>query len=254
VFVEVVNRLRAAGCVFAEEEAELLLAEAGTPQQLESMVARREGGAPLEQILGWAEFCGLRIAVEPGVFVPRQRTGFLVQQAARLLEPGDVVVDLCCGSGAVGAALLELVPGLDLYACDVDPVAVHCAGRNLGDRGRVLAGDLFAALPRDLLGRVKVLAVNAPYVPSDAIRLMPPEARDHEPRVALDGGPDGVDVQRLVAAEAPAWLRTGGALLIETGAHQAPATAAAIALAGLAATVLTSDELDATLVVGRRPT
>jgi release factor glutamine methyltransferase len=253
VFVQIVNRLRAAGCVFAEEEAELLLAEADTPQRLEAMVARREGGVPLEQILGWAEFCGLRIMVEPGVFVPRRRTGFLVQQAARLLAPGDLVVDLCCGSGAVGVALVERVPGLDLYACDVDPAAVRCATGNVGDRGQVRLGDLYAALPDTLRGHVQVLAVNAPYVPSDAIRLMPPEARDYEPRVALDGGPDGVDVQRRVAAEAPEWLRPGGALLIETGADQASATTAASTRAGLTTTVLTSEELDATLVIGRRP-
>ena len=110
-----------------------------------------------------------------------------------------------------------------MHAADVDPAAVACARRNLPP---VYQGDLYAALPERLRGRVDLLVVNAPYVPTAAIATMPPEARDHEPRVALDGGADGLDVQRRVAADAPAWLRPGGALLIETGADQAPRTAA----------------------------
>ncbi|GIH06467.1 hypothetical protein Rhe02_45340 [Rhizocola hellebori] len=98
-------RLRAAGCVFAEEEADLLLAEARPAEELAAMVRQRESGLPLEQILGWAEFCGLRIAVEPGVFVPRKRTEFLVHQAIALAPAGAVVVDLCCGTGALAAAV-----------------------------------------------------------------------------------------------------------------------------------------------------
>jgi release factor glutamine methyltransferase len=99
---------------------------------------------------------------------------------------------------------------------------------------------------------VDVLVVNAPYVPSDAVQLMPPEARLHEPRVALDGGADGLDVHRRVAALAPRWLAPGGHLLIETSERQAPHTAAAVAAAGLAPRVVHSAELDATVVAGRR--
>lgn len=242
----VVARLRAAGCVFAEDEA-VLLAAAASAAQLDGLVARRVAGEPLEQVLGWAEFCGLRLAVEPGVFVPRQRTRLLVREAVALASPGSVVLDLCCGVGAVGAAVAAAVPSVELHAADLDPVAVRCARRNVS--GAVYAGDLYDPLPASLRGRVDVLVANAPYVPTDAIALMPPEARDHEARAALDGGADGLDVQRRVAAGAPDWLAPGGALLIETGRQQAPATQAACTAAGLTTRVVEDDDLAATVVV-----
>ena len=264
---DVVRRLRAAGCVFAEDEARLLIAEARAPAQLAEMVDLRVGGRPLELVLGWAEFAGLRIVVQPGVFVPRRRTELLVQESAALLRATArdrarpvVVVDLCCGSGAVGVALAtELARDRDparveLHAADVDPAAVRCARRNAASvGGHVYEGDLDEPLPGTLRGAVDVLVANAPYVPTDAIRLMPPEARDHEPRVALDGGTDGLDVQRRVIAAAPRWLAPDGHLLIETSRLQAPLTAAAITAVGLVARVVTSDDLDATVVVGARP-
>jgi release factor glutamine methyltransferase len=247
----VVLRLRAAGCVFAEDEAGLLVEAAATPAELAVLVARRVAGEPLEHLLGWAEFCGLRVVVGPGVFVPRRRTGFLVRQAAALAAPGAVVVDLCCGSGAVGAALAAAVEGIELHAADVDPVAVAFAQRNLGT-AEVHEGDLFDALPGALRGRVNVLVANVPYVPSGSIALMPPEARDHEPRIALDGGPDGLDVVRRVSGGAPVWLAPGGALLFESSAGQAPRAVEIVAAAGLAPRVVTDDELGATVVVGTR--
>ncbi|MET1036642.1 MAG: putative protein N(5)-glutamine methyltransferase, partial [Aeromicrobium sp.] len=190
------------------------------------------------------------VLVEPGVFVPRTRTGILVDEGARLIGPGSVVVDLCCGTGAVGLALHARQPEIELFASDIEATAVHCARRNVEPiGGRVLAGDLFDALPADLRGRVDLLVVNAPYVPSDAIATMPPEARDHEPRVALDGGADGVDVHRRVAAAAGAWLAPGGHLLIETSRHQAPLTVAALEAAGLSTRTVTSEQLDGTAVV-----
>src|SRR5688572_21960081 len=100
----VIAALRAGGCVFAEEEARLLLSAAVSDGELSALVDRRVAGEPLEHLLGWAEFCGLRIEVDPGVFVPRRRTEFLVRQAAARARPGATVVDLCCGSGAVGVA------------------------------------------------------------------------------------------------------------------------------------------------------
>jgi release factor glutamine methyltransferase len=242
-----VARLRTAGCVFAEDEAALLLAADG---DLEALVERRVAGEPLEQVLGWAEFCGLHVVVEPGVFVPRQRTRLLVREGVALAGPGSVVLDLCCGTGAVGAAIAAAVPGVELHAADVDPAAVRCARRNVP--GPVYAGDLYDALPGALRGRVDLLVANAPYVPTGAIALMPPEARDHEARAALDGGADGLDVQRRVAAGAPSWLAPGGWLLIETSGAQAPATTAAMAGAGLVARVVEDEELAGTVVVGRR--
>ncbi|HEX5541568.1 MAG TPA: putative protein N(5)-glutamine methyltransferase [Micromonospora sp.] len=251
---DIVARLREAGCVFAEDEAQLLIAEAGTPADLAAMVDRRVAGLPLEHVLGWAEFCGLRIAVEPGVFIPRRRTEFLVRQAAALARPGAVVVDLCCGSGAVGVALAAALGRVELHAVDIDPVAVRCARRNVAAAGgRVYEGDLYQPLPATLRGRVDILVANVPYVPTDAVGLLPPEARDHEPRVALDGGADGLDVLRRVAASALLWLAPGGHLLIETGEHQAPQAVETFARSGLAARVASSDELDTTVVIGTSP-
>ena len=249
---DVTAALRAAGCVFAEDEARLLIDSARSPADLATRVARRVAGEPLEHVLGWAEFCGLRIAVGAGVFVPRRRTELLVRLATPLLRPGDVVVELCCGAAAVATALVAAMPGIVPHAVDIEPAAVTCARRNLGD-ARVYEGDLDAPLPPSLQGRVAVVVANAPYVPTNAIALMPPEARDHEPRVALDGGADGLDVQRRVAAAAPRWLAPGGSLLIETSERQAPSTAAAIAAAGLVPRVERSEELDGTVVVGSRP-
>jgi release factor glutamine methyltransferase len=247
-----VARLRAAGCVFAEDEAALLTAAAGTTAELERLLGRRIAGEPLEHVLGWAGFHGLRVAVEPGVFVPRRRTEFLVDQAVALARPGAVVLDLCCGSGAVGAALAAAVPDLEVHAVDLDPGAVRCARRNLPD-GHVHRGDLFDPLPAALRGWVDVLVVIAPYVPSGAIRLMPPEAREHEPLVALDGGADGLDVLRRVVAQAPGWLAPGGHLLTETGAAQVPAVLAALASAGLAGRTVIDSGGDPVIIGSRRP-
>ncbi|MCG8918583.1 putative protein N(5)-glutamine methyltransferase [Actinokineospora sp. PR83] len=245
----VVTRLRAAGCVFAEDEATLLLAAAPTPADLDALVTRRVDGEPLEHLLGWVAFDGLRVPVDPGVFVPRRRTEFLVELAAPLLTPGSLVVDLCCGCGAVGIALQARVPGVEVHAADLDPAAVACAARTLPD---VHEGDLYDALPPALRGRITVLAVNAPYVPTDSITLMPPEARDHEPHLALDGGPDGVALHRRVAAHARDWLAPDGHLLVETSQAQSTLTAEAFHAAGLTATIHHDENRYATVISGTR--
>ena len=259
----IAERLRSAGCVFAEEEALLLLTAESGPDGIAWAVERRVAGYPLEHILGWAEFCGLRIELDAGVFVTRRRTGLVVNEALALLsadptteirdgaEPA-VVVDLCCGSGAVGAAIASRIAGLELHAADIDPAAVACARRNIGRMGgEVHRGDLFEALPRTIKGRIRVLAVNAPYVPTGAIGSMPHEARDHEPLWSLDGGPDGLDFHRRVAAGANEWLRPDGNLIIETSERQAPGTASIMSGAGLAVRTVRSEDLDGTVVVGR---
>jgi release factor glutamine methyltransferase len=249
----VVLRLRAAGCVFAEDEARLLLQEVRTAAELDALVERRVAGEPLEHVLGWAEFSGLRIAVAAGVFVPRRRTEFLVEEAIALAGPRAVVVDLCCGSGALGVAVATAVDGAELHAADVDPAAVSCARENVARvGGQACEGDLYEALPPALRGRVDVLLANVPYVPSDAIALMPPEARLHEARVALDGGADGLDVARRVIEAAPAWLAPGGSLLFETSEDQASDAVETVTAAGLRGRVVADDERGATVVVGTR--
>jgi release factor glutamine methyltransferase len=271
--------------VYAEEEAELLTEAAESPAGLDALVARRVAGEPLEYVVGWAAFAGLRIIVEPGVFVPRRRTEALAREAAILLTPDSVVVDLCCGSGAIAAVLAGAGAG-EVYAADIDPVAVACARRNLAPSGwssseepatpgwssseerapsgwssseerassrpLCLEGDLYDALPKTLAGRIDILVANVPYVPTDEIALMPPEARDHEPAATLDGGADGLDQLRRVAADAPRWLAPGGSLLSETSERQAPYALEILAAAGLTARTVTDDDLGATVAIGRR--
>ncbi|MFD4990499.1 putative protein N(5)-glutamine methyltransferase [Cellulosimicrobium cellulans] len=275
-------RLRAAGCVFAEDEAALLAERADDDAQLEALVARRVAGEPLEHVLGYVDFHGLRVAVDPGVFVPRQRTTLLVDEAvalgrqvaraapgrlsvalpdgAAVGEPGGspvVVVDLCCGAGALGLATATDLGGaaeVELHASDVDPAAVACAGRNVAAvDGTAHEGDLFDPLPAALRGRVDLLLANVPYVPTAEIPLLPREARDHEAHVALDGGGDGLDVLRRVAAEAREWLVPGGHLLTESGERQAAGAVDVLGRAGLRARVVRDEEIGATIVVGTLP-
>ncbi|MDT9592268.1 putative protein N(5)-glutamine methyltransferase [Nocardioides zeae] len=251
-----VARLRDAGCVFAEDEAaELLRAADGRETGwLQAGLARRVRGEPLEQVVGEAVFAGLRLRVVPGVFVPRRRTELLARVAADAVAPGGRLVDLCCGVGAVAAAVLARRDDVEVVAADLDPVATGCARHNLaaaGARAAVVTGDLYAPLPPAWRGTVAVLAANAPYVPSTDLATMPREARDHEPRLALDGGPDGGEVQRRVLAGIHAWLRPGGTVAVETSRAGAPALAAAMTAAGLEAEIHLDDDVDGTVVAGR---
>ncbi|MFE9918671.1 putative protein N(5)-glutamine methyltransferase [Micromonospora sp. NPDC005553] len=248
-----VSRLRAAGCVYAEDEAELLLAAARSPAALADLTDRRVAGEPLEYLLGWAEFCGLRITVDEGVFVPRARTALLVEMAAELTGAAPAVVDLCCGSGATTVALAHRLAPRWLAAADIDPAAVACARRNVVGLGvEVYEGDLFAPLPERWRGRLDLVVANAPYVPTDAVALMPPEARLHEAPVALDGGPDGLSVLRRVGVDAAGWLAPGGHLVVEAGTTQIEALCDAFGEAGLIPTVHHDEDLDATALTARR--
>lgn len=257
----VVAALRRAGCVFAEEEAALLRQAASSPGELSALVARRADGIPLEHLVGWADFRGVRVALDPGVFVPRQRTAFLIDEALErtAARPGDrrTVVDMCCGSGALGLAATTALRArgvdVELVAADIDTAAVACARRNLEPLGaQVFQGDLFAALPGELIGRVDLLLANTPYVPTAMIAQMPPEARDHEPRTALDGGADGLDVLRRVADAAGRWLSIGGWVLVEIATGQIDTATAIVAAAGLRPAIAESSDYGATVVCGTR--
>ncbi|MEQ6902959.1 putative protein N(5)-glutamine methyltransferase [Nocardioides sp. YIM 152588] len=253
-----VSALRAAGCVFAEEEAaHLRAAAAGDPALLGSLLDRRVAGEPLEHVVGWVDFDGHRLALDPGVFIPRRRSTWLVELAAAALpDPGGVLVDLGCGSGALAAAVAHRLPTARIYAVDVSAAAVACAARNLDplpNETTVLRGDLFEPLPPHLRGTVDVVVANLPYVPSAARALMPAESRVHEPPGTTDGGPDGLDPVRRAAGAVGAWLRPGGTLLVETGAEhtgQAGAAVAVLAGAGLRAAVRHDPDREATAVAG----
>lgn len=304
-YAEATDRLRSAGCVFAEAEAAVLSAAADDEESLTGLVSRRAAGEPLEQVVGYADFGGLRIRLRPGVFVPRVRSELLARlatdaarrtaadraaahragahqattgptatgraatgraatgraatgraeedqavedQATADKGRGPVVVDLCCGSGALGAVVVDRVPGVRLHATDVAAAAVACARDNLAGTGAAVhRGDLFAALPATLHGRVDVLLANVPYVPTAHLPLLPAEARLHEPREALDGGGDGLDMFRTVVAGAPRWLAPGGVLLSECTGAQAAAAVAAIRAAGLRPEVVEDEEATAVL-------
>lgn len=256
---DVVRRLRAAGCVFAEDEAELLVRavkdDAEPSRLLAALVARRCAGEPLEHVLGWAGFCGLRIAVGPGVFVPRRRSEFLVELAVDLGREAHVAVDMCCGSAPFATVLATRLAGVEVHAADIDAGQLVYAQRNLapfGRRASVHEGDLFEALPQGLRGSVDLLVVNAPYVPTDAIATLPAEARAFEPLASLDGGVDGLAVHRRVAADASSWLAARGHLLIETTEAQAEPMMDVFGEAGLKAWIAQDEELEATVVIGRR--
>jgi release factor glutamine methyltransferase len=263
----VITRLRAAGCVFAEDEARVIRAAARTPHELSQLVDQRVKGLPLEQVVGYAEFCGLRIYVETGVFVPRPRSEFLVDTAVALsTAPRPVIVDLCCGTGALGLATAARLtdrergaPGLgaarpgaaELHAADLDPAAVRCARRNVEPAGgRVYEGDLFAPLPATLRGRVTILICNAPYVPTHEIPFLPAEARDYEHHVALDGGDDGLAVLRRAAAEARDWLAPGGRLLVETSERQGERMSDVMDDGGLIPEVHENEDFGSAVVTG----
>lgn len=255
----VVARLRAAGCVFADEESALLLSEAGSAAELDGLVARRVAGEPLEYVLGWAAFGGHRVSVGPPVFIPRRRSELMVREAVAILgrrveNTAPAVVDLCCGSGAIGAAILAAVPGAHLHASDIDAIAVEFARHNLAGSGAaVYLGDLYGPLPSALKFRTDVVVANVPYVPSAEIALMPAESRGFEARHAVDGGPDGLDVARRVATDAVHWLRPGGSLLIEIGGAQAYGAIELFGASGLRPRIVADDDLSATIVVGESP-
>ena len=238
--------LAAAGCVSAAAEADWLLEEAGDDQVgLRAMVARRVAGEPLQYVIGWAPFGPLKLRVGPGVFVPRPETETLADRAAAFLRTRPsprVAVDLCTGSGAIACFLADQAPGTRVLATELDPGALAWARPNADAYGvELLAGDLDGPLPPELAGRVDVLCANVPYVPTGAIATLPTDVRDHEPRLSLDGGPDGLDVLRRLVARAGHWLAPGGRLCCEIGEDQAEAAAALLRAAGLAEVAVHQD-------------
>jgi release factor glutamine methyltransferase len=256
----VAQELAEAGCVFAEEEASILMEASRSTAELAAMLARRAAGEPLEYVVGWTDFRGIRFAVDEGVFIPRPRSGFLVEEAASLVRcvagagRSVVVVDLCCGIGAIGGALAAELPQVDLHAADIDPRAVACARRNLAAcRGAVHQGDLFTALPRRLRRRVDVLVASPPYVPTEEIRLLAPEAREFEPPTALDGGAEGLDLVSRIARNARQWLGPCGCLAVEVGESQVDQVGPMLEELGYATRAVSSDQYGSAVVIGRSP-
>lgn len=259
----VAARLRAAGVESPGPEARLLVAAAagvtptglallddldavaGARRQLTEWVHRRETREPLQYLLGWTGFRQLRVAVGPGVFIPRPETellaGWAVTAAHHACQatppvPGPrpaVVVDLCAGSGAIGlsvaAECARAATPVEVHLVEADPAALEWCRRNCDDRAvagdppvRLHAGDAADPLSPGLApASVDVVVSNPPYLPSASLEGLPPEVADHDPRVALDGGTDGLAVIRGVVAAAGVLLRAGGWLGIEHACDQA---------------------------------
>lgn len=215
----VTRTLTEAGCVAAHEEArELIEAAGGDPEVLSALVSRRTEGEPLAWLTGAITFCGLTLSVAPGVYVPRWQTEPLARRAAGHLPPGGVAVDLCTGAGAIAAVLAAVQPAARVIATEIDETAARCARSNGIE---VLEGFLDDPLPLALEHRVDVLSAVVPYVPTGSLRLLPRDVQTFEPRLALDGGPDGTDLVAAVARRSVRWLRPGGWLLVELGGDQA---------------------------------
>ncbi len=238
---QVTARLRAAGSVFAEQEAEILLERAaGDWRLLESMERRRAAGEPLEPLVGWVDFGGLRLSVGPGVFVPRQRSLFLaalaVERVQRVARAGvsAVFVEAYCGVAPIATSVARACPSTEVWAVDHDARAVAHASVNLGSGGQARVSDGLSTLLRQCDQRIDVIAAVPPYVPDDALALLPREASEYEPRTALTAGVDGLDhVRRLIG---DARELEAGTLLIELHVEQFDAAAEFAARNGYTAT------------------
>jgi release factor glutamine methyltransferase len=227
----VVRQLADGGCVAPDAEADALLrASSEGVGPIEELIVRRLRGEPLAWITGSATFCGVRIWVEPGVFVPRPHSEGLARRAVSLLPAEGIAVDLCTGSGAVAAVLASAHPRAHVMATDVDPVAVACARRN---GIRALVGNLDEPLPPSVRERIDVITAVVPYVPTEELHLLPRDVLASEPRRALDGGPRGTTVLVHAAEAAARWLRPGGTVLLEIGGTQAGELARTLADLGL---------------------
>jgi len=227
----------------------------------EALVARRATGEPIPLIKGSTEFRGLELKVVPGVFIPRDSTEFLAEQAIRRLRKRNapVHVDLATGLGTVALAVADEVPWATVYGTDLSEDAVALARRNayrLGLDAHFVIGDLFGRVPRKLLGKVDVITMHPPYVAREEVDDLPDEIRDWEPQHTLtDESDDGLGLVRRTAEEAPAWLRPKGWLLMETDPDRAREVRAVFTEAGYRDVQSTKGgELKVTrVVVGRRP-
>jgi release factor glutamine methyltransferase len=216
------------------------------------LVRRRARGEPLQTLIGTVEFYSRTFKVEAGVFIPRPETERLVEIATRLLTPPDRrwlaprAVEIGAGAGVVACSLAAEIPRLEVWATDRNPRAVELSRRNaerLGtaERTHFVCGNLFEPLPDRLRGGVDLLVGNPPYIRSDEIATLAVEVARYDPREALDGGRDGLDFYRRLAAELRYWLRPGAAIALEIGADQARDVEAILADGGAVAVAVSED-------------
>ncbi len=231
--------LETAGCVAADDEAEELIQKAVGDGELERMLARRLTGEPIAWITGSTSFCGLHVAIEPGVYVPRWQSEPLALMAARLLPPTGVAVDLCTGAGAIAMVMQSEHPDARIVATEIDPLAASCARLN----GLVVyEGNLDGPLPAELESKVDVITGVLPYVPSDAMHFLPRDVQRFEPPRALDGGVGGVELISAVVRTSPRWIKSGGWLLLEVGGDQVAEVTAMLVASGYSNIAVLEDD------------
>lgn len=259
LLAEGARRLAEAGLPTARQDAEWLLAAVlgrerfalylepdravveAAGGRFRALVARRADHEPLQHLLGYEDFRGLRLRVTPDVLIPRPETEGLVEWALELLNASSsngspLLADIGTGSGAIACALAAACPDACVVATDISPAALAVAEGNvralgLGGRVRVIAGDLLKPLAAEPAA-LNMIVANAPYLPSGILPSLPREVFAFEPRQALDGGPDGMEVIRRLLTAAPAALRPGGRLVLEIGEEQAAPLAAVMTAAG----------------------
>jgi release factor glutamine methyltransferase len=233
-------RLAAAGFVSAADEAVQLVARAGADGRLlAALVERRLTGEPLAWITGSARFCDIAIGVEPGVYVPRPQTEPLARRAVERLPARGTAIDLCTGSGAIARVLMAARPDARVMASDIDPRAVSCAMANGVDAH---LGDLFDPLRALIEATADVIVGAVPYVPSAELRFLQRDTLAFEYRRSYDGGSDGLELLKRIVADAPRFLRRGGALLLELGGDQAGQLGEDLAQAGFGHLAVLFDE------------
>jgi len=245
---DAVARLAAAAVPEPRADAEVLLAHVlGTTRarlplvdtvpdeslsEYDALIARRAAREPLQHLTGTAYFRHVELAVGPGVFVPRPETELLAGWAIEHAVEGSVVVDLCTGSGAVAKAIADEVPAATVHAVELDDAAYLWAERNLAGTGVDLReGDMATAFD-DLAGTVDVLTCNPPYIPLDAWESVAPEARDHDPHLALFSGADGLDAIRVLEHRAALLLKPGGVVGFEHADVQGVSAPAVLSATG----------------------
>lgn len=230
-----------------------------------ALIDRRSRREPLPYIVGTAEFIGLTLEVTPATLIPRPETELLVEWVAEIVgaatTAAPVIADVGTGSGAIAIALAVIIERATIYATDLSPDALAVAARNvarhrLGDRVTLLRGDLLSPLDGlGLRGKVDAVVANLPYVARSDFAGLQREVSDAEPRTALDGGEDGLDVMRRLVAQAPGYLNEAGPgiLALEVGIGQADAVRALMAAAGLTRVEVMRDYADIErVVIGRR--
>ena len=272
---EAAGRLARAGVPTPEVDAELLLrhvtgrsssallladaepaVDEATAQRFAIAIARREAREPLQLIVGSVGFRYVDIEVRPGVFIPRPETEVLAGEAIARVPAGGVVVEPCTGTGAIACSVALESAATTVVATDVSPAAVALAAdnaRRLGAAITVVKGDLLAAVPVALRGRVDVVVCNPPYLATADLAGREPEVVDWDPHDALVSGPTGSETTDRLAATAPGWLRAGGWLLMEIDSTRAQSTASAVEGAGFTDVEIGTDLTGAArFVVGRR--